>query len=38
MDYWQLNAMMIKDYYSLPLIKETLAYITKIKIFTKIDI
>ena len=37
-DYRQLNAMTIKNQYSLPLIKETLERICKAKIYSKIDI
>ena len=37
-DYWKLNSITKKDQYLLPLINETLAYITKAKIFTKLDI
>ena len=37
-DYRQLNAITIKNKYSLPLVKKTLNRICKVKIFTKIDI
>lgn len=37
-DYRKLNAITKKDRYPLPLIDETLARVTKAKIFTKIDI
>jgi len=37
-DYRKLNAITTKDCYLLLLIKETLARISKVKIFTKIDI
>ena len=37
-DYKQLNAMTIKNQYSLPLIKEILECICKVKIYSKIDI
>lgn len=37
-DYRRLNALTKKDRYPLPLIEETLARISKAKIFTKIDI
>lgn len=37
-DYRKLNAVSRKDRYPLPLIKETLARISKAKIFTKLDI
>ena len=37
-NYRQLNAMTIKNRYSLPLIKETLEHICKAKIYSKIDI
>ena len=38
MDYWGLNDIIKKDYYSLPLIKETLSGILKIRYFIKLDI
>ena len=37
-DYKRLNVISKKDRYLLPLIQETLARISKAKIFTKIDI
>ena len=37
-DYWKLNAITRKDQYPLPLIDETLACLSKAKIFTKLDI
>ena len=37
-DYRQLNALTIKNQYPLPLIKETLECIYKVKICSKIDI
>ena len=37
-DYRQLNAMTIKNRYPLPLIKETVERIYKVKIYSKIDI
>ena len=37
-DYRRLNDMLKKDRYPLPLIEETLARISKAKIFIKIDI
>ena|ERR1700722_360986 len=37
-DYYQLNNLTCKDRYPLPLIDETLAQISKAKIFTKLDI
>jgi hypothetical protein len=37
-NYQKLNALTYKDYYPLPLIDETLAYISGAKIFTKLDI
>ena len=37
-DYRQLNAMTIKNWYPLPLIKETLERICKLKIYSKINI
>jgi hypothetical protein len=37
-DYRKLNAMSEKDRYPLPLIDETMAQITKAKIFTKLDV
>ena len=38
MDYRGLNDITKKDQYPLPLIKETLSGISKIKYFTKLDI
>lgn len=38
MDYQALNTITKKDRYSLPLIKETLAQISKAKWFTKVDV
>jgi Reverse transcriptase (RNA-dependent DNA polymerase) len=37
-DYYTLNAITIKNYYPLPLIQETLARLSKTKIYTKLDI
>jgi len=37
-NYHKLNAMTYKDYYLLLLLKETLAYLGKAKIFTKLNI
>ena len=37
-DFHKLNAITRKDRYPLPLIDETLARLTKAKIFTKLDI
>jgi hypothetical protein len=37
-NYYKLNAIMRKDCYPLPLINEILEYISKAKIFTKLDI
>ena len=37
-DYWALNAITVKNWYPLPLIKETLERVCKAKIFSKIDI
>jgi len=37
-DYQKLNAITKKNRYPLPLINETLAYLAKAKIFTKLDI
>jgi hypothetical protein len=37
-DYYKLNAITRKDRYPLPLLEETLAYISKAKVFTKLDI
>ena len=37
-DYRKLNAVTRKDRYPLPLIDETLAHLSKAKIFTKLDI
>jgi len=38
MDFYKLNVLTYKDYYLLPLIKETLAQISKAKIFIKLNI
>ena len=38
MDYWGLNNIIKKNQYPLPLIKETLNGISKIRYFTKLDI
>ena len=37
-DYWKLNAITRKDRYPLPLIDETLARISRTKVFTKLNI
>ena len=37
-DYRKLNAVTHKDHYPIPLLDETLAHISKAKIFTKLDI
>ena len=37
-DYWGLNDITRKDRYPLPLIKETLNGISKVRYFTKLDI
>ena len=37
-NYHKLNSILKKNYYLLPLIKKTLMYIVKIKIFIKINI
>ena len=37
-DYQKLNALTKKDQYLLSLIDETLAWISQVKIFTKLDI
>ena len=37
-DYWALNTMTIKNYYSLSLIQETLDCLTKAVIFIKLNI
>jgi hypothetical protein len=37
-DYRALNTIIIKNYYSLPLIQETLACFSKTKFYTKLDI
>jgi Leucine-rich repeat (LRR) protein len=37
-NYYKLNAIMYKDHYPLPLINKILEYISKVKIFTKLDI
>ena len=37
-DFYKLNTLIYKDYYPLPLIDDTIAYITRSKVFTKIDI
>ena len=38
MDYRRLNDIIKKDRYLLPLIKETLSSISKVRYFTKLDI
>ena len=38
MDYWGLNNITRKDQYPLPLIKETLSGILKVRYFTKLNI
>jgi hypothetical protein len=38
MDYQALNTIIIKNYYPLPLIQKTLAYFSKTKFYTKLDI
>ena len=38
MDYRALNALIIKDRYPIPLIKETLEHLAKAKFYTKLDI
>jgi hypothetical protein len=37
-DFWKLNQLTYKDCYFLPLINETLAWISWAKIFIKLDI
>jgi hypothetical protein len=37
-DYYTLNIIIIKNYYPLPLIQETLARLSKAKIYTKLDV
>jgi hypothetical protein len=37
-DYYALNTITIKNYYLLPLIQETLARLSRAKIYTKLDI
>jgi hypothetical protein len=37
-NYYKLNIIIYKNYYPLPLINKILEYISKIKIFTKLDI
>jgi hypothetical protein len=37
-DYRSLNAITVKNQYPLPLIKETLEKIVRVKVFTKLDI
>jgi hypothetical protein len=37
-DYRKLNTIICKDYYPLPLINKILEHISKVKIFTKLDI
>ena len=37
-DYWKLNAIIKKNRYLLPLIEKTLIWLTKAKIFIKLDI
>ncbi len=37
-NYCKLNALTRKDYYLLPLIDKTLARISRVKVFTKLDI
>ena len=38
MNYWDLNAIIIKNQYSLSLISETLNHLSQVKIFIKLDI
>ena len=38
MNYWDLNAIIIKNQYSLSLISETLNHLNQVKIFIKLDI
>ncbi len=38
MNYWDLNAIIIKNRYSLSLISETLNHLSQVKIFIKLDI
>ena len=37
-NYYKLNTIIYKDYYPLSLINKILEYISKVKIFTKLDI
>jgi Reverse transcriptase (RNA-dependent DNA polymerase) len=37
-DYYALNTIIIKNYYPLPLIQEILTWLSKAKIYTKLDI
>jgi hypothetical protein len=37
-NFWKLNQLTCKDYYLLSLINETLAWISRAKIFIKLDI
>jgi hypothetical protein len=37
-DYYALNTITIKNHYPLPLVQETLARLSKTKIYTKLDI
>ncbi len=37
-NYWNLNAIIIKNWYSLSLISETLNHLSQVKIFIKLDI
>ena len=37
-NYWKLNALTKKDQYSLPLVDKTLAWISQVKIFIKLNI
>ncbi len=38
MNYWDLNVIIIKNWYSLSLISETLNHLSQVKIFIKLDI
>ena len=38
MDYWGLNTATIKNYYVLPLIRETLNQLANAKIFTQLNL
>ena len=38
MDYWKLNSIIEKDKYLLPLINKTFCRISRVKVFTKLDI